>query len=351
MKAVVWHGRRDVRVEDVPGAPDPRSGEIRAAVEWCGICGTDLEEWRSGPHWIPKDEPHPLTGTSAPMILGHEVSARVTDVGHDVAGVHEGDLVALDGLMGCGTCWWCTRHLINLCPKMANVGLHFNGGLAEAITVPAATCVVVPEGVEADSAALAEPFAVAVRGLRRSRLGFGESIAIFGAGMIGLATTVVAKAAGATPVIVLDPLPERCKLAADLGADVTLQSIDEQAIADETEGRGTDVAVDAAGAPDSAAQAVAATRSGGRTVIVGLAAEPASFSFMSLAAAEKEIIGSLSHVADEDFAAAVWLLASHDITPGTISALRVPLSRAVADGFQALASEHPPPKVLVRARP
>ena len=353
MKAAVWHGRGDVRVEDVASAPDPGPGEVRAAVEWCGICGTDLEEWRSGPHFIPSDAPHPLTGTRAPMILGHEVSARIADIGEGVTDLHEGDLVALDGLMGCGECWWCARHMINLCPKMASIGLHVNGGLAETITVQAATCIAVPAGVGADSAALAEPFAVAVRALRRARLSFGESVAIFGGGMIGLATTVVAKAAGAAPIVMVEPLAERRALALQCGADHAFdpreaEVLDE--IVSHTQGRGADVSVDAAGKPAVGPLAVRATRSGGRTAIVGLTWEPSSFSFFTLAAGEKEIIGSLSHVADEDFAAAVSLIAARGITPELVSAMKVPLERAVDDGFASLAGAHPPAKVLVGGR-
>jgi threonine dehydrogenase-like Zn-dependent dehydrogenase len=95
LRAVVWHGRGDVRVEDVAEAPPPGRDEVMVAVEWCGICGTDLEEWRHGPRFVPVGEPHPVTGRKAPIVLGHEVSGRVAEVGPAVTDLREGDLVAL----------------------------------------------------------------------------------------------------------------------------------------------------------------------------------------------------------------------------------------------------------------
>lgn len=350
MLAAVWHARRDVRVEEVPDAPPPRQGEIRAVVEWCGICGTDIEEWRSGPVWVPtSDKPHPLTKRHAPLILGHEVAARVADVGPGVSGLSEGDLVAIDGLIGCGECFWCSRHQVNLCPKMANIGLHFDGGLAEKVTVPASTAVLVPPGVAGDTAALAEPVSVAVRALRRGRLVLGESVAILGGGMIGLATAAVARAAGASQVIVIDPLEERRRLALGAGAGEVLdQRVDVAgAVAELTNGRGADLSVDAAGTAASGPQAISVARSAGRAVIVGLAHKPSTTSFFDIVTGEKEVIGSLSHIADEDFSEAVRLLSRGVLTADTIQAVKVPLEGAVDRGFEALTQPEPPAKVLV----
>jgi (R,R)-butanediol dehydrogenase/meso-butanediol dehydrogenase/diacetyl reductase len=286
VRAVVWHGRRDVRVEDVPEPPSPGPDEVKVAVEWCGICGTDLEEWRSGPRFIPVGEPHAVTGRKAPIILGHEVSGRVAELGHGVTGLREGDLVALDALIYCGRCWWCRRHKVTLCPQLAAIGLSADGGLAEAVTVTAQMCVQVPDGVAADTAALAEPVAVAVRALRRGRLALNESLVVFGAGMIGIASLVVGRSMGAAPIIVADPIASRRKLARTLGADLVADPRDPdflEAVRDLTGGRGADVAVDAAGSRDSGPAAIATARPGGRVVVVGLASEPAPVDLFAIA--------------------------------------------------------------------
>jgi (R,R)-butanediol dehydrogenase / meso-butanediol dehydrogenase / diacetyl reductase len=339
VRAVVWHGRRDVRVEDVPQPPAPGPGQVKIAVEWCGICGTDLEEWRSGPRFVPVDEPHAITGRKAPLILGHEVSGRVAEVGADVMGVSEGDLVALDALISCGRCWWCRRHHVTLCPQLAAIGLQADGGLAEALTVPAQMCVPVPRGVGADTAALAEPVAVAVRALRRGRLALNESLVVLGAGMIGIASLVVGRRIGAAPIVVADPIASRRELARRLGADLTIDPRDPEfleTVRDETGGRGADLAVDAAGTRDSGPAAIAAARAGGRAVIVGLASEPAQVDLFAFATGEKELIGSLSHVWNEDFAAAVRLLADGILTADQVVGRRLSLDETVEQGFTAI---------------
>ena len=155
---------------------------------------------------IPVGAPHRLTGRQAPIILGHEVAGRIADVGPGVTGLRPGDLVALDANLSCGSCWWCARHQLSLCADYGAIGLSADGGLAEAVTVPAQMCLPVAESVGADSAALAEPLSVAVRGFRRGRLALDETVAVFGGGMIGVAALVVARAMGAGLIVVIDPV-------------------------------------------------------------------------------------------------------------------------------------------------
>ncbi len=354
MRAVVWHGRGDVRVEEVAQPPDPGPEEVKVAVEWCGICGTDLEEWRSGPRLVPVGDPHPVTGRQAPLILGHEVSGRIAEVGPGVSELHEGDLVALDALIHCGECWWCRRHQVTLCPQLAAIGLQADGGLAEAVTVPAQMCVQVPDGVGADTAALAEPVAVAVRALRRGRLSFNESLVVLGAGMIGIASLVVGRSMGAAPIVVADPIASRRELARRLGADPVLDPRDPDFLElarDATEGRGADVAVDAAGSRDSGPLALAVVRPGGRAVVVGLPSHPAAVDLFAFATGEKELIGSLSHVWDEDFAAAVRLLADGVLTADQVIAARISLEETIERGFASIEStELPGVKIHVNPR-
>jgi (R,R)-butanediol dehydrogenase/meso-butanediol dehydrogenase/diacetyl reductase len=104
MKAAVWYGQRDVRIEDVPPPPPPQPGQVKVEVASCGICGTDLHEYLAGPIYIPADAPHPLTGSQAPVILGHELSGRVVEVGEGVDRVRSGDRVALCPIIGCLKC-------------------------------------------------------------------------------------------------------------------------------------------------------------------------------------------------------------------------------------------------------
>lgn len=351
MRAVRWHGRGDVRLDRVPDAPAPEPGEIRLRVEWCGICGTDREEWRAGPLFIPTDQPHPMTGTSAPLTLGHEVAGTVTDIGRGVDGFVEGDIVALDGLLTCGTCWWCRRHELTLCPQLASIGLHVDGGLAEAITVPAKMAIVTPPSVDAETAALAEPVAVAVRALRRGRLAQGESLLVQGVGMIGLAAMRAARRMGAASVTMAARSEPRRRLALKMGADAVVDPsgpdfLDE--VRELHDGRGPDLVVEAAGTPHACAQAISAARRGGRVVFLGLPADPGQIDYFEVVATERELIGSLSHVWDEDLAEAVAMLGDELLHADEVVAARIPLEETVDVGFESMTRKDiPGVKILV----
>lgn len=341
MRAVRWHGRGDVRLDLVPDAPMPGPGEIRLRVDWCGICGTDREEWRAGPLFIPTDEPHPMTGTSAPLTLGHEVAGTVTDVGEGVSGITRDDVVALDGLLTCGTCWWCERHELTLCPQLASIGLHVDGGLAEAMTVRARMAIVVPDGLDTETAALAEPVSVAIRALRKGRLAEGEQVLVQGAGMIGLAAMRAAQALGAASVTVAARSERRRAQALAMGADAVVDPsapsfLDEvRALHD---GRGPDLVVEAAGTPHACAQAVSASRRGGRVVFLGLPSVTGQLDYFELVSTERELIGSLSHVWDEDLAEAVSMLGEGLLRADEVVAARIPLEATVDLGFESMGS-------------
>jgi (R,R)-butanediol dehydrogenase/meso-butanediol dehydrogenase/diacetyl reductase len=222
MLAVRWHGRGDVRVEEVPPPAPPGPGEVQIQVRWCGICGTDLEEWLSGPVFIPAAAPHPVTGARAPLVLGHEFAGVVVAAGADVTGSWPGQRVAVDTVVSCGTCYWCLRGEVTRCPSLGALGLHADGGLAELCNAPARICLPVPDTVADDEAALAEPLAVAVRALRRAGLRPGERVAVVGAGAVGL--MAVQAAAGRWRLMSLSsarapraPLTPRCRRCAPAG--------------------------------------------------------------------------------------------------------------------------------------
>src|SRR5438552_8337343 len=181
MKAARWHGRRDVRIEVVPD-PTPGPQEVVLHVDWCGICGTDMEEYLTGPHWVAVGHPHPLTHAQAPLALGHEFCGEVVAVGREVRGLRVGDRVAPDTLIYCGHCYWCQRHQVQLCEHVAFLGLMADGGLAEFCVAPEAMCIPLPPSLSSDRAALAETLAVGVHALRRGRLSPGETVVIVGAG-------------------------------------------------------------------------------------------------------------------------------------------------------------------------
>src|SRR5215472_17176296 len=157
VQAVRWHARSDVRAEVVPPPPPPGPGEVQLRVSWCGICGTDLEEWQDGPLFIPVGAPHPVTGARAPLVLGHEFAGVVTAAGEGVTEPAPGQRVAVDTIVYCGTCHWCRRGEVIRCPSLGALGLHADGGLAELCNAPARMCLPVPDSVADDEAAPAKP--------------------------------------------------------------------------------------------------------------------------------------------------------------------------------------------------
>jgi (R,R)-butanediol dehydrogenase/meso-butanediol dehydrogenase/diacetyl reductase len=341
MQAALWYARDDIRIEEIPEPAGPGPGEVIIKVDACGICGTDLEEYRAGPLLIPVGEPNPLTGRKAPIVLGHEFAGEVVEVGRGVTAFRPGDRVAPDVLIYCGTCFWCQRHQVSLCDKLAALGLSGDGGLAEYCKAPTAMCIKLPNGMSYEHAALAEPLSVAVRAIRKGRVSLGDKVAIVGGGTIGLFCLQAARVAGATAVYVVEPHPWRRSLALQLGADAAIDPAAAPA-AEQLRGLtgiGPDVVVDASGAPAATLSAIEAVRSGGRVVIVALPIKATSINFLSVVSTEKEIIGSLSHVYDEDYAAAIRLLGDGRVQAEPLISDRIPLGDLLSHGLHRLEAQ------------
>jgi (R,R)-butanediol dehydrogenase/meso-butanediol dehydrogenase/diacetyl reductase len=351
MKAAVWHARNDIRIETMPDPGPPGPGEVILKVAYCGICGTDLEEYRVGPIFIPVDTPNPITGQKAPLILGHEFAGEVVEVGRDVS-LKSGARLAPDVLLTCGQCYWCKRHQLTLCDHLAALGLMGHGGLAEYCRVPTSMCIELPPSLSFEHAALAEPLSVAVRAVRKSRLRLGETVAIFGGGTIGLFCLQVARNAGAGQVYVVEPLPNRRELAARLGAAAVIDptAVDPVEMLRQFTRIGPDVTIEASGVPTVVPLTIAAARKAGRVVLVGIPTGNSTFNLFSVVSTEKEIIGSLSHVYDEDFQTAIQLLAEGQIEADPLISDRIPLDHLLEAGLHRL-EQHPADTLKILVQP
>jgi len=351
MKAAVWHARKDISIETVPDPGPPGPGEVILKVASCGICGTDLEEYASGPIFVPTDKPNPLTGQQAPLILGNELAGEVVEVGPDVP-YKPGTYLAPDTLITCGECYYCQRHELTLCDNLAILGLMGHGGLAEFCKVPISMCIELPQSMSLEYAALAEPLSVAVRAVRKSRLRVGETVAIFGGGTIGLFCLQIAVSAGASAVYVVEPIPQRRQLAMQLGATgvidpTTTDVIDELKTLTKI---GPDVVLEACGVPTVMTTAIQAGRKAGRIVLLGIPGSTSTINFFNVVVTEKEVIGSMSHVYDEDFYSALRLIAEGRIDAERLITHRIPLDRLIEDGLEHLKS-HPPDTLKILVQP
>jgi (R,R)-butanediol dehydrogenase/meso-butanediol dehydrogenase/diacetyl reductase len=202
-------------------------------------------------------------------------------------------------------------------------------------------CIPLPNGLSAEHAALAEPLSVAVRAVRKGRVGLGDTVAVFGGGAIGLFALQAARNAGAAVVYVVEPHAGRRELALRLGAAGAFdpRASDVAAALRQATGVGPDVVVEASGAAAAGPAAVEAARKGGRIVLVGIPVAPATFNFLSVVSTEKEIVGSLAHVYDEDFATAIRLLAEGRVVAEPLISDRIPLDDLLPRGLHRLETQ------------
>ena len=297
MRAIVYHGREDVRFEDIP-EPSPKPGEVKLRVLYNGICGSDLHEYYHGP-LASRTTPHPLTGVQNPVVLGHEFSGTVVEVGKGVDDLKVGDLVAVEPIQTCGRCAWCRAGQYNHCPLGAIHGYNREGGgLAEFTVIPRSMAHKLPEGVTARHGALVEPMAVSYHAVARAQAKPGQTVVVHGAGPIGVGALLSLKAIGDIRVIISEPSPERRATVSRLGADQVLDPKTQnvvEAIRNLTDGRGADASIDAAGIPAAFKAAMASTAALGTLVVVAMHMEAFSFNPIMLLAGEVNVTGSRTY--------------------------------------------------------
>ncbi len=343
MPAARWHGRRDVRIDQV-AVPDPAPGEALIAVRRVGLCGTDTEEYRDGPLDIPVDAPHPLSGMTAPVTLGHEVVGEV--VRSTSPALPGGALVIPDVVVGCGRCWWCARHRQGQCSRMSVRGLHQDGGLAPFMGADAASGVRVPDGVVEVHAVLAEPLSVAVRAARKAGDLAGATVCVLGVGTVGNLLAQVLLATSAASVVVVDTQQARLARLVDRGALGVDPGGVAEVVEELTEGRGADVVFDCTGAAAGPRQALRVSRPGGTVVLVGFGPPELVVDWLPLVLGERRLLGSAAHIWDEDVAGAVALLGRRVVDAGLIPVESVRL-HDVPEVLRARAEDPALPKALV----
>lgn len=271
MRAAVYYGPRDLRLESVP-EPEPGPGDVKLRVRYNGICGSDLHEYFDGPITT-RTTPHPLTGVTNPVILGHELCGEVVAVGAGVEDLAPGVLVAVDPLESCGQCLWCRAGQYPHCPMVALHGYNRRGGgLADYTVVRRSMAHALHPSLSAAQGALIEPLAIAWNTANRCRVESGQIVAIHGAGPIGIGVFLTLRLRG-VEAIIFDPSPVRRGVLERLGAR---QVIDPAAcdpvaaVRDLTGGRGADASVDAAGGAAAFRSMLLGTRVNGTAVVVAI---------------------------------------------------------------------------------
>ena len=287
MKSAVFYGpNQALKLEEVD-TPTPKPGEILVKVAACGVCHTDL-------HYIDHGVP---TFKKPPMILGHECSGTVAQLGEGVDSFKKGDKVLLPAVLTCGVCDFCRTGRENICEKMVMFGNHVDGAYAEYVIAPAKDVFTLPDEIPLEDGsiiadAISTPFhAVKNRGGVRP----GDTVVVFGCGGIGVNIVQVAAAAGGT-VIAVDISEAKLEWARKLGATHTVNPSKVEKLGKEIRkltGGGADVAFEAIGKPDTIQSAFGTLRKGGRLVVVGYSAEDIKLSAARIMFFEMEVVGSL----------------------------------------------------------
>lgn len=345
MKAAVYHGPHDVRIEDKP-QPSPVEGEVLIKVTRSGMCGTDASEWKAGPLIFPLNNAHPISGHHGPMILGHEFIGEIVELGEGVTSFAVGDRVASGAGISCGECPRCKEGRTNLCQRYVTHGLNREGGMAEFVAVPVSTLVPIPDGLSDDHAGLAQPLAVGLHAARRAKVKSGDTVVLIGAGAIGTFVLSGLKYLVDATVIVVDFAGERLERATRLGADhVVAVDDDTDAHVRELIGSfGADVVIEASGAPGQINRAAGWTRRGGTLLQVGLPSKPQEVNVHPIVMAEITIETTLAHVCGEDMAPALEILNSTDLANELLEGV-FPLEQ-LADQLERLATGQIQGKVL-----
>jgi len=265
MQAAVLTELKNIMLQDRE-IPVPKDDEVLIQIKAVGLCGSDVhyyEHGKIGNYIVEK-----------PIILGHEASGDIVEVGKNVVGLYKGQRVSIEPGATCGECAHCKEGRYNLCPSVEFLATPpYDGVFCEYAVMRADLVFPIPDSMSYETAALVEPFSVGVHAVSRGELKAGETVIIFGMGPIGLVTAAAAKAAGAGMIIGVDLEKSRLEVAKKMGAAYTINLREEdleEKVKEYTNGKGADLAIETAGSPKAVQGTILSVRRGGRIAIVGL---------------------------------------------------------------------------------
>jgi L-iditol 2-dehydrogenase len=308
--------------------PVLKTNQVTIEVKACGICGSDLHIY----HWEPF-----YRWMNLPRVMGHELAGIVCEAGEEVRGFKPGDRVVTETWGGCGTCYYCRLGQFNNCMNQARLGQHVDGGMAKYVAVPTNGLYKIPEGVGFKAASVIEPLGVIVHAFERCDMKPGDDVAILGPGPVGLLGVMLAKASGASNVI-LGGLKEdkaRLEYAARFGViPVNVEEEDlKEIVMERTGGKGVDIVMEVSGGKGALRDAASIVKSGGQIGLIGLGGE-GTFDSNLVVMKELSVHGS-NRRQPSSWYRAVSLVANRVIDTGSIITHALPIERA-EEGFQIL---------------
>ncbi|WP_204236798.1 2,3-butanediol dehydrogenase [Mammaliicoccus sciuri] len=344
MKAAVWYGQKDVRVEERT-TKELQSNQVKVKVSWAGICGTDLHEYLEGPIFISTDKPDPFLGQKAPVTLGHEFAGVVEDIGSKVTKFNKGDRVVVNPTVSNHE----KEENIDLYDGYSFIGLGSDGGFAEFTNVPEENVYKLPNNVSDKEGALVEPTAVAVQAIKEGNVLFGDTVAIFGAGPIGLLTTIAAKAAGASKIFVFDLSEERLKKAKEVGATHTINSGKSNPVdvINKHTDNGVNVSFEVAGVAPTFKSAIDVTKPRGTVVIVSIFGHSIEWNPMQLTNTGVKLTSTIAYT-PSTFQQTIDLINEGNLKIKDVITDEIELNDIVESGFEQLVNDKSQAKILVK---
>ena len=317
MQALMFTAIKEQKLVEVPLPTIEQPDEVLLKVKSVGVCGSDL---------------HGYTGHSGrripPLIMGHEVTAEVVEVGEAVTGLPPGSRVAIQPVKFCGSCAQCLAGQQNLCEQRSLMGMHAPGAYAEYVTWPAANLFQLPHELSDESGALAEPLSVALHAVSLPHIRPGDTAFVVGAGPIGLLTLAMLKLTGVSLIAVSDASEARLEAARTLGAHVVINPTRQnprQVLNEFTNGSGVDIAFEAVGLSATAQQTLEVTRNKGTVVWIGNNQRLIEIDMQAIVTRELTVLGSYGMNAEE-FQRSLRLLAKGQIPTAQLINRRAKLS-------------------------
>ncbi|KAI1117861.1 GroES-like protein [Nemania sp. NC0429] len=343
MRALRYHGPYDVRLEYDTPEPECLPHQVKIRPAFCGICGSDLAAYTS-PESLPfKDKPHPLTGETWPITLGHEFSGEIEELGSQVqAGLKPGDRVVVQPTICCNQCTPCKEGATNCCYNFGFIGLMgWGGGLSDFACIDARFVFKLPDTIPLEIGALVEPLAVAWHAVDQAKIKPGINAIVLGAGPIGLAVVQILKMKEAKQIIVIEMASQRKEMAMNFGATTVLDPREDDPVSGSKalcDGEGPEVAFDCAGTSASIKNACLAIQNKGLVVNVAVWKQDVPFHFNNIVFGEKTIYAALSYTS-RDFESVIRALDGGLPSVREMITGKTTMNRAVEDGICALLNE------------
>ena len=334
MKAAKYEGKEKLSIVDIP-KPTPKDNEVLVKVRYTGICGSDLESYKTGLYPFP-------------VVMGHEIIGVIEELGQNVKKWKIGDRITYNGGISCGECPSCKRGYVNICyDEFQELGIYHDGGFAEYVVIPEKNILVVPDSIPDEHGTIFEQLATSIQAIRTSGFEMGDTAVVIGLGTMGQFILQGLKLAGVKTLMVIERNPNRLEVAKKFNPDVVLKKLLIPKIKKATKRYGADFVFECTGSPAVINSSASLLRKGGSLIQVGVSDVPFEFSYLPFITNQNRIQGIYAWH-ERDFEFAIDLIARKIVNPEPIVTSIISIDDIVEKGFlEAIKPDTKEIKILV----